>query len=67
MLPNNKKVIFHNGRWHGFNSAFARLTDEHITIIMTCNRMNMGVYQISKKMYNLFGPYDGKNDDPGED
>ena len=67
ILPNNKKVIYHNGRWHGFNSAFARLTDEHITIIMTCNKMNMGVYQISKKMYNLFGSYDGKNDDPGED
>jgi CubicO group peptidase (beta-lactamase class C family) len=67
MLPNNKKVVYHNGRWHGFNSAFARLTDEHITIIMTCNKMNMGVYQISKKMYNLFGPYDGRNDDPGED
>lgn len=67
MLPNKKKVIFHNGRWHGFNSAFARLTDEHITIIMTGSKMNMGVYQISKKMYNLFGPYDGRNDDSSED
>lgn len=67
MLPNGKKVIFHNGRWHGFNAAFARLTDEHVTIIMTCNRMNMGVYQMSKKMYNLFGPYDGKHDDSGEE
>jgi len=67
MLPNKKKVIYHNGRWHGFNSAFARLTDEHITIIMTCNKLNMGVYQVSKKMYNLFGPYDGKNDEAGED
>jgi CubicO group peptidase (beta-lactamase class C family) len=67
MLPNKKKVIYHNGRWHGFNSAFARLTDEHITIIMACNKLNMGVYQVSKKMYNLFGPYDGKNDDSSED
>ncbi len=67
MLPNHKKVIFHNGRWHGFNAAFARLTDEHITIIMTGSRMNMGIYQISKKMYNLFGPYDGKSEDGGEE
>jgi CubicO group peptidase (beta-lactamase class C family) len=67
MLPNKKKVIYHNGRWHGFNSAFARLTDEHITIIMTCNKINMGIYRISKNMYNLFGPYDGRNDDAGED
>jgi CubicO group peptidase (beta-lactamase class C family) len=67
ILPNHKKVIFHNGRWHGFNSAFARLTDEHITIIMTGNKMNMGVYRMSKKMYNLFGPYDGKHEDTGEE
>lgn len=67
MLPNGKKIIYHNGRWHGFNSAFARLTDQHITIIITCNKMNMGVYQISKKMYNLFGPYDGRHDNTGEE
>ncbi len=67
ILPNGKKVIFHNGRWHGFNAIFARLTDEQVTIIMTGNKMNMGVYAIAKKMYNLFGPYDGKSDDTGED
>jgi CubicO group peptidase (beta-lactamase class C family) len=63
MLPNQKKVIFHNGRWHGFNAAFARLTDERVTIIMTCNKYNRGVYSVSKKMYNLFGPYDGREED----
>jgi CubicO group peptidase (beta-lactamase class C family) len=67
MLPNGKKVIFHNGKWHGFNAIFARLTDEQVTIIMTGNKMNMGVYGIAKKMYNLFGPYDGKSDDDTED
>ena len=67
MLPNNKKVIFHNGRWHGFNTIFARLEDEQITIIMTGSKMNMGVYAIAKKMYNLFGAYDGKGDDSGEE
>lgn len=67
LLPNNKKVIYHNGKWHGFTSAFARLTDERVTIIMTSNKYNMGVYQMSKKMYNLFGPYDGKNDNSNED
>lgn len=67
LLPNDKKVIYHNGKWHGFTSAFARLTDEHVTIIMTSNKYNMGVYQMSKKMYNLFGPYDGKNDNSADD
>lgn len=67
MLPNDKKVIYHNGRWHGFNSAFARLTDEKITIIMACNKYNSGVYQVAKKMYNLFGPYDGRDIEQEED
>lgn len=63
LLPNKKKVVYHNGKWHGFTSAFARLTDEKVTIIMISNKYNMGVYSMSKKMYNLFGPYHGKNDD----
>ena len=67
IMPNGKKVVFHNGRWHGFNAIFARLMDEQVTIIMTGNKMNMGVYAIAKKMYNLFGSYDGKNDDSGEE
>ncbi len=60
-VPNGKKVIYHNGRWHGFNSAFARLTDEKITIIMLTNKFNRNVYSVSRKMYNLFGNYDGKD------
>ncbi len=67
MLPNEKKVIYHNGKWHGFNSAFARLTDEKVTIIMTGNKAHMGVYRIAKQMYNLFGPYDGKDDGRDEE
>jgi CubicO group peptidase (beta-lactamase class C family) len=33
-IPNGKKVIYHFGRWHGFNAAFARLLDEKVTIII---------------------------------
>ena len=61
-IPNGKKVIYHNGRWHGFNSAFARLTDEKVTIIMITNRFNRNVYPVARKMYNLFGNYGGKED-----
>lgn len=67
VLPNGKKVIYHNGKWHGFTSVFARLTDEHVTIIMMSNKYNMSVYQMSKKMYNLFGPYNGRHDNSGEE
>ncbi len=58
MYPHGKKVIYHNGRWHGFNSAFTRLTDEEVTIIMLVNKFNRGIYQTARKMYNTFGPYD---------
>jgi CubicO group peptidase (beta-lactamase class C family) len=58
ILPNNKKVIYHHGRWHGFNSAFARLTDEKVTIIILTNKFNRSIYGVARKMYNLFGNYD---------
>lgn len=60
MYPHGKKVIYHNGRWHGFNSAFTRLTDEKITIIMLVNKFNKNIYQVARKMYNTFGAYDVK-------
>lgn len=66
ILPNGKKVVYHNGRWHGFNSAFARLTDEKVTIIILSNKYNSAVYSVARKMYNLFGDYDGREGDHEE-
>ncbi|MBD0298078.1 MAG: beta-lactamase family protein [Flavisolibacter sp.] len=57
-FPNGKKVVYHNGRWHGFNSAFARLTDERVTIIILSNKFNHATYTVARKLYNLFGDYD---------
>jgi CubicO group peptidase (beta-lactamase class C family) len=54
---NNKKVIYHNGHWHGFNSAFSRLTDENATVIVISNRYNQLVYGVAKKLYDVFGNY----------
>lgn len=65
LLPNGKKVVYHNGKWHGFNSAFTRLTDEKITIIILTNRYNRNVYSVARKMYDLFGNYTGT--DKGEE
>jgi len=61
-IPNGKKVIYHHGRWHGFNSAFARLTDEQVTIIILTNKFNRSIYSVARKMYNLFGDYGGKDE-----
>jgi CubicO group peptidase (beta-lactamase class C family) len=62
MMDNGKKVTYHNGRWHGFNSAFARLTDEKVTIVILCNKYNRNVYMTARKLYNLFGDYEGRHE-----
>jgi CubicO group peptidase (beta-lactamase class C family) len=65
MLRNHKKVIYHNGRWHGFNAAFARLTEEKVTIIVLGNKYNSRIYSSAREAYDIFGDYnqDGSNDE----
>lgn len=65
-LPNDKNVYYHNGHWHGFNSAFARLVDENATIIIISNKYNMSVYTTAKNLYSVFSNYDGKADNGEE-
>jgi CubicO group peptidase (beta-lactamase class C family) len=57
MLPNGKKIIYHFGKWHGFNAAFARLTDEKVTIIILGNRFTRAVYNSAHACYDVFGNY----------
>ncbi len=56
IYPNGKKVIFHNGWWHGNNAAFVRLLDEDVTIIALGNRFNRSIYKVYK-LVNSFGSY----------
>jgi CubicO group peptidase (beta-lactamase class C family) len=65
-LRNGKKVIYHFGRWHGFNAVFARLTDEKATIIILGNKYNRNIYSSANKSYRLFGPY-GPGDENEDD
>lgn len=58
LIPNGKKVIYHFGRWHGFNAAFARLIDEKVTIIILGNKFNRSIYSTASKAYDIFGDYD---------
>lgn len=57
MLRNGKKVIYHNGRWHGTNAAFAKLPDEDVTIIVIGNKYDVNIYNVARKAYDLFGDY----------
>ncbi|MBS1931770.1 MAG: beta-lactamase family protein [Bacteroidetes bacterium] len=65
--PNGKKIIYHFGRWHGFNAAFARLEDEKVTIIILGNRFNKMIYYAARMSYNLFGNYFADPDHEIED
>jgi CubicO group peptidase (beta-lactamase class C family) len=62
MMPNGKKVIYHFGRWHGYNAAFARLMDEKATIIILGNKFNRNIYTTAHKCYDLFGNYMQSNE-----
>jgi CubicO group peptidase (beta-lactamase class C family) len=67
MIPNGKKVIYHFGRWHGCNAAFARLVDEKVTIIILGNKYNSNIYRTASKTYNLFGDYDQNRNNKDDD
>lgn len=57
LLPNGKKVVYHFGKWHGSNAAFARLTDEKITIIILGNKFTRNIYNAAHLCYDIFGNY----------
>jgi CubicO group peptidase (beta-lactamase class C family) len=67
IFPNGKKLIYHNGRWHGSNTVLARMTDEKATIIIIGNRFNHNIYKSAKKGYNLFGKYNSDAKEAEED
>ncbi len=56
IYPDGKKIIFHNGWWHGNNAAFIRLVKDDVTIIAMSNRFARQVYG-SKILVNIFGNY----------
>ncbi|HMO60800.1 MAG TPA: serine hydrolase domain-containing protein [Ferruginibacter sp.] len=56
IYPSGKKMIYHNGWWHGNNASFIRLLDEDATIIAVGNRFTRTVYHV-KDLVNLFANY----------
>jgi len=55
VLPSGKKIIYHNGWWHGNNTVFSRIPDDSTTIIVLGNKFNRSIYQAKK----IIGIYDG--------
>ena len=51
--PNEAKLIYHNGWWHGNNTVFTRLVDETATIIILGNKYNRAIYK-GKEIASVF-------------
>ena len=62
VYPTGKKMIFHNGWWHGNNAVFVRLLDEDATIIVLGNRFTRQIY----KAHHLADIFEKYNADPEE-
>ena len=67
LLKNGKKIIYHNGWWHGNRTAFYRLIDENVAIIAFCNNDSKMIYK-AKDIADIFGSYfhDDGNDDKND-
>ncbi|HMK04967.1 MAG TPA: serine hydrolase domain-containing protein [Ferruginibacter sp.] len=62
VYPTGKKIIYHNGWWHGSNASFMRVPDDSAVIIVIGNKFNRSVYHV-KELASSFGDYY----DPDED
>jgi CubicO group peptidase (beta-lactamase class C family) len=45
MLFPDRKIVYHNGWWHGNNSVFTRAVGDTATIIILGNKYNRGIYR----------------------
>lgn len=60
--PTGKKMIYHNGWWHGNNASFIRLVQDSATIIVLGNRYDRSIYH-ANRLADIFGNYLGSKDD----
>jgi len=61
-MPTGKKIIYHNGWWHGNNTVFSRLPEDSTAIIVLGNKYNRSIYQ-AKKIAGIFKGYGIQSDD----
>ena len=56
---NNDTLVYHNGKWHGTNTVFARVIKDTATIIVLGNKTNRNIYAAK----NLAAIFTGKPDE----
>jgi CubicO group peptidase (beta-lactamase class C family) len=55
-MPTGKKIVYHNGWWHGNNTVFSRLPSDSTVIIVLGNKFNRNIYR-AKKIAGIFPGY----------
>lgn len=65
VYPDGKKVIYHNGWWHGNNAVFIRMIQDSVTIIVLGNKYNRNIY-MAKDMEKFFDEGTGSSPDDEE-
>lgn len=53
VYPDGRKVIYHNGWWHGNNAVFIRMIQDSVTIIVLGNKYNRNIY-LAKDIEKFF-------------
>lgn len=65
VYPDGRKIVYHNGWWHGNTSVFYRFIQDSTTLIILSNRYNREVYQV-KPIWSVLHEADG-GEDTGEE
>ena len=47
------RIVFHNGWWHGYRTAFHRRLKDKITIVVLSNQLNKSAYH-TYRVYEIF-------------
>jgi CubicO group peptidase (beta-lactamase class C family) len=70
---NNQKIIYHNGWWHGYRTAFHRRESDNSCVIILSNRLDRCVYAQAKQLFNILDNYymgemsEGEHDEPNDE
>ena len=64
---NKQKIIYHNGWWHGYRTAFHRRESDNSCVIILSNRLNPIVYHKAKEMFNILDNFNSHEEDQGTD
>jgi CubicO group peptidase (beta-lactamase class C family) len=59
--PTGRKIIYHNGWWHGNNTVLTRLVQDSATIIVLGNKRNNRIYRV-KPLFEVFSHYNGNEE-----